>query len=260
MSGIRLAVQSNVASKERVEAALAAAKDIRAEEGCLQYELFRGIEFPENVAQLELWESEAAYDAHWGRVRAEPTRGGLLAEGSSQLSAPNHHGIPGAPRREGLSGVEIYPHAYFIRSPADVWVHADEKQRIESVRWLASSAVRIIIQMNMLAQAEPDAIQTSIETRKEPGCLQFEHYRSIEFPENTVLFELWRDPEIYDIHYLNRIKERMFGAAKPSSSRGSVERRYGRAGFEWYQHTFFVEIGGVWQPENPAHRSVTVRW
>jgi len=260
MSWIRLAVQSNVASKERVEAALAAAKDVRAEEGCLQYELFRGIEHPENLTQLELWQSEAAYDRHWQCLRGEPARAGLLADGSARLSAPNHHGMPHAPRREGLSGVEIYLHQRFIRSPADVWVRADEEQRIDSVRWPAWSAVRIIIQLNMPIEAESGTIKTSLETRKEPGCLQFEHYRSIEFPENTALLELWRDAEIYDIHYLNRIKDRMFGGITPSPSRGAVDRRYGESGFEWYQHTFFVEIDGIWQPENPAHRTVTVRW
>jgi quinol monooxygenase YgiN len=260
MSCIRLAVQSNVADKARVEAALAAAALVRAEEGCLQYELFRSIEFPENLAQLELWESETAYDRHWRRLRDELASAGLLADPSAHLSAPNHHGMPHAPRREGLNGVELYPYARFVRSPADVWVHAEEAQRIDSVRWPAWSAVRIIIQTNMPVEADAGAIKTSLDTRKEPGCLQFEHYRGIEFPENTVLFELWHDPEIYDIHYLNRIKERMFGGATPSPSRGSVERRYGQTGFEWYQHTFFLELDGIWQPENPAYRVSTVRW
>jgi|SRR5579859_534094 len=260
MVAIRLTVQSNVVSEERLEAALTVAKDIRAEEGCLQYEIFRSIEFPENLAQLELWASEAALDAHCRRLRDEPSRGGLLADGSAQVSAPNHYGMPHAPRRDGMSGVEVYPYARFARSPEEVWARADEKERIQSVRWPAWSGVRIVIQTNMPPEGEPAAIKNSIRTRKEPGCQQFEYYRSMEFPENTALFELWRDPEIYDIHYLNRLKERVYGTPDPSPWRWAIERRYGQIGLEWYQHAFFVEIDGVWQPENPAQRMITVQW
>jgi hypothetical protein len=42
--------------------------------------------------------------------------------------------------------------------------------------------------------------------------------------------------------------------------RKTLERRYGQTGLEWYQHMYFVEIDGIWQPEDPAHRMVTVQW
>ena len=72
--------------------------------------------------------------------------------------------------------------------------------------------------------------------------------------------EFWRDAEIYDVHYLNRIKDCMLGGAAPATPSRPASRRYGRAGFEWYQHNFFTEIDGVWQPEKPSERSVIVRW
>src|ERR1700733_9446724 len=146
MSAIRVAIQSNIGSAERIAATVAESDAIRAEEGCLQFELFRGIEFSEDVVQLELWESEATYDRHWRRVRETPARGGLLADGTGGLAAPHHHGMPHAPRREGQSGVEIYRHALFVRSPDDLWVRAEEYARSEAVRWPARSGVRIIIQ------------------------------------------------------------------------------------------------------------------
>lgn len=101
-------------------------------------------------------------------VHDELASAGLLAGPSAPLSAPNHHGMLHAPRREGLNGVEHYPYARFVRSPADVWVHAEEARRIESVRWPAWSAVRIIIQTNMPVEAEAGAITTSLDTRCPP--------------------------------------------------------------------------------------------
>ncbi len=259
MSAIRVVVQSNIASAELVAATLGAADAIRAEAGCLQFEVFKGIEFAENLTQLELWETAAAYDRHWRRVRDTPALGGLLADGAERLSAPYHHGTPQAPRLEGLSGIEIYPQALFVRSADNVWVRADERERVEAVRWPARSAVRIAIQNNLATEDEPRTIKTCLETRGEPGCLQFEYFRSLQFPENTVLLELWRDPDIYDLHFLNRLKARKF-ASEPPQARSPSARAHGQGGFEWYQHTFFTEIDGVWQPETPGERMVTVRW
>jgi hypothetical protein len=100
------------------------------------------------------------------------------------------------------------------------------------------------------------------DTRHEPGCQQFEYFRSLEFPENALLLERWSGPEIYDIHFLNRSLQRLYGGpGTPSpATRLPAERRYGQAGLEFYQHAFFALVGGVWQPEEASQRMVTIRW
>ncbi len=36
-------------------------------------------------------------------------------------------------------------------------------------------------------------------------------------------------------------------------------RRYGKPGMEFLEQSIYNYVGGVWQPENPAERMVTVR-
>ena len=98
--------------------------------------------------------------------------------------------------------------------------------------------------------------------RLEPGCVQFENFRSVEYPENTCLMELWTTPEIYDIHWLNRLLQQASRASSgpPPASPAQVERRHGSPGFEWYAHSYFALVDGVWQPEETRLRMSTVRW
>ena len=52
--------------KELVETFLAseAVKNIRKEEGCLQYEYFLSAEDPDSVTLLEMWENQTCHEAH----------------------------------------------------------------------------------------------------------------------------------------------------------------------------------------------------
>lgn len=230
----------------------------REGKGNLQAEVFRGNEFKDNILVLGLWESSAAFDAHWAEVSTDLENVAEL----QKLASPFHHGTPAAPRRSGENGIELYRQVSYGRVDA-AWAPSDEGERPSSIRFPAWGPVRIVIQ-----GTSPDApptqaqLDNAAESRLEPGCIQFENFRSVEFPENTCLMELWASPDIYDIHWLNRLTQQAPKPGQPPAPPRPTppERRYGRAGMEWYAHSYYTLIDNVWQPENTAQRMTTVRW
>ncbi len=256
MTAIRVAVQSTFAdADDRIPGLLDYSQRVREEAGCIQAEDFRSSEFPNNVMHLQLWEDSASFDAFW---KKQGDRG--ILNDARTWQTPHHYGLPGAPRRHGQTGIEFYRHEYFGRAE-NVWVLADEKERSQSIRFPAWSLVRILIQGTVPPDWDASTqLDNAQETRLEPGCIQFENYRGIEFPENTCLIELWSSPEIYDIHWLNRLVQQEARAGGPAGQRPQADRRYSRPGAEWYAHSYFTLVDGVWQPEETDRRMVTVRW
>ena len=259
MAEIRVLVQSAQEGLEgEVDALLERATKARKEPGCLQYELFRGTELPENFALLQLWESEQTFDAHW---RKQAEAGASLLGDLRQLQAPYHLGSPQSPRRHGQNGVEFSKRV--VTQPLDnVWVPRDESLRTESVRWPATLPVRFISQ-NTSDPSLPGQPQTYYgESRAEEGCLQFEPYRSIEFPENALTLELWDTPQAIEKHWLSRLTQRIYPGTGtgPSPRPEPPPRRYGQPGSEWSQTTWYAFVDGVWVPEDPAMRTLTIRW
>lgn len=257
MPSVRVLYCSNQRNlPERIDRLRERAAAVRAELGCLEFDTFRDVEYPENFAQLELWESPLAFDAHWERSKAA----GILCE-VDNLLAPHHRGTPDYPRRDGNNGAEFYRHQTFTIA-GQIFVATDPSERIESLRWPSRSGVRIIIQSSTDPAGDRDFFPYAAETRAQKGCLEFAFYRSLEFPENNLHLELWQGPPVvYDEHFYLRTLHRLYGVglARPPST--PADRRYGTAaGFEFYQHGFFAPIGDVWQPEDPAERLATVRW
>lgn len=258
MAEIRVLVQSAQEGLDgEVSVLLDGARKAREEAGCLQYELFRSTEFPENFALLQLWESEQAFDDHW---RAS---GGASPLGDAkQLQAPYHMGSPQSPRRHGLSGVE-FSKRVLTQAADNIWVPRDEALRMESVRWPATLPVRFISQ-NTSDPATPGQPQQYWDaSRAEEGCLQFEPFRSVEFPENTVTLELWDQAQAIEKHWLSRLAQRIYpqeGAPTPAPRPEPPARRYGQPGSEWSQTTWYALLDGVWVPEDPAMRTLATRW
>ena len=256
MTQIRVAIQSNYADADvRIRELVAESQEIRKEGGCLQAEDFRSVEFPGSLMHLQLWENAASFDTYW---QGTGPRGGL--SDAAIWQAPHHYGLTSAPRRHGQGGVEFYRQQYFGRVD-NAWVLVDEIERTESIRFPAWGPVRILIQGTSPPDGDISAqLDNAQETRLEPGCIQFEHYRGIEYPENTCLMELWSTPEVYDVHWLNRLVQQAARAGGPAVQRPQTERRYGSAGAEWYAHAYYTMVDGVWQPEEGARRMATVRW
>jgi len=67
------------------------------------------------------------------------------------------------------------------------------------------AGVRLVIQFTADTQEIADkAIEASVErckrAQQEPGCLQFEVFRSALRPEHYVLLEHWESPEALAVH------------------------------------------------------------
>lgn len=260
MAEIRVLIQSaQEGLAQEVDGLLEQALTMRKLPGCLQYELFRGSEFPENFVLLQLWQSEQAFDAYW-KAHFESGRG-LLGD-VKQLQAPYHYGSPQSPRRSGQNGVE-FSKRVVTQGMDNIWLPRDESLRFESVRWPATLPVRFISQGTSDPSLPGQPQQYWDDSRVEEGCMQFEPFRSIEFPENSLNLELWDTPQAIEKHWLNRLTQRIYPAAgsPPAAPRPAPpERRYGQAGSEWSQSTWYALVQGVWMPEEPALRTLTIRW
>lgn len=81
-----------------------------AEDGNLQYEVFRSLSRPENFALLELWRDQETYDRHW---QAELSRPKLTPEKG--------------PRRHGRDGVEFYFDHRYYRHENGVWQVSEDQ-------------------------------------------------------------------------------------------------------------------------------------
>jgi quinol monooxygenase YgiN len=114
MSAVRLVINLHTvpgAAEEYCAAWLAHGDEVRAEQGCLQYELFRSASDPDNLVMVELWADRAAFDAHWTAELARPP------------VRPDLIGRPDT-RRYGRDGVEIY------------WEHAEQRWSGSAGQWV----------------------------------------------------------------------------------------------------------------------------
>lgn len=95
---IRLVINLSTADEAAGDAFAAAWPDrlaeVRAEPGCLQYELCRSVSHPENFTVLEAWADREAFDAHWALEQQRTPVGASHLDPSS--------------RRHGRNGAEIY--------------------------------------------------------------------------------------------------------------------------------------------------------
>ena len=257
MTQIRVVVQSNRKDADDVISDLnEQAQRVRRTDGCLQFEYFRSTDIAEDLLLLGLWESVEAFDAFW----QEHPESAFALEEPRLLQAPYHYGSPVLPRRHGQNGVEFYRHTYF-QQEGGVWIPTGDGERVETLRWPSYTGVRIINQGTSDPENPGDRSRYTNDTRQEPGCIQFEQFRSVEFPVHIVNMELWTDPGIYDYHFLNRILQMQSGTVtRPAGPRTPIPRVNGANGFEFYQHTYYSLVGGIWQPESERERMVTVRW
>ena len=75
--------------------------------------------------------------------------------------------------------------------------------------------VRILLQFTAESPEKADGLVQALAARcpdvqKEPGCLQFEAFRSVLRPETYALVELWESQEALDVH------ERAMGPRTPN--------------------------------------------
>lgn len=113
MSAVRVLINFEHQSAETADAHIERSKTIaangRREAGCLQYEVFRSVTNPNNIAVLELWASRHAFDEHWRRQQTLPTP------------------FPGV-----KSDFEFYPRETYVLDDG-VWKPVDAEKRITAI-------------------------------------------------------------------------------------------------------------------------------
>ena len=261
MPPIRFIVQANPTDGDAHIPALAKySQEARKEPGALQIESFQSVVEPQNLLHLELWESAQAWDAHWLRVLQSGETGS--AASLLQLieqAEPDIGGVQPSPREFGANGIELYEQRPYLHHNG-VWFPGTA-QLPGSVRWPAWSAVRIVVQMTQdPASSTERQINSAYRRRDYPGCDEFDHFRGTEYPENTVLMELWSTPKIYDDfwHYLQTEQQTN---PMPGERPLPAARRYGDANNEWHNLCYYtITEGGIWEPRDATMRSTVVRW
>jgi quinol monooxygenase YgiN len=215
---------------------------VRKQPGCVEAECYRSVDDPRNAGIVELWRDQHAYGDYWTRVLDSPEQDVVLRAAAQ----------PGP----GRAGSEFYRHQYFYRDR--IWVPVDHRDRTQKVRWPASGSVRIIIQNSQsnVDTIAPVLLGNARETRREPGCLQFEWFRSIEFRNHMLLLELWQDQAIYDAHWHLRIATGSGGAV----AREPAPRQQGSNGLEFYRYQPFTHLYDRWLPADVTRWSETVIW
>ena len=65
-------------------------------------------------------------------------------------------------------------------------------------------SVRLVVSMKALPgkgdEWAADFLPRTLETQKEPGCLQYELHRSMQNLDHFTLLERWSDPEALEVH------------------------------------------------------------
>lgn len=218
----------------------------RGEEGCLEAECYRSLEFSENLAVVELWADEISYTAHWNRLlEGDSARESILRSEGADTSA------------------EFYRHQGYASQALGPWTPPEWEGVRPAITWPAGGRVRIIGQTSRanVESSLPDLKAFSGETRREPGCIEFEQFQSVEYTEDTMTLELWTDQVVYDFHWSLRGQSRRAGSVLASSGTAErTDRIQGTNGFEFYQCAMFKHLYDRWRPVDVSQWSEQVIW
>lgn len=209
---------------------------VNGQPGCVQYELFQSTRNPENFALVQHWESRGGYYSYWEMHRPLPVAGGQF------LDDP-------AARKVGRSSVEFYWRQKYYRWDGHAWLPVDGQADPDDKEG-SPFGVRLVINMAAkegMTDAYAEAWSPHYdEVNAEPGCLQYELFRSTRNPQNLCLLEHWRDRAAFLTHWALELtresKTRPFSATPE-------ERKVGRGGLEIYYHQqYYVYDGSLWVP------------
>lgn len=199
---------------------------INGQPGCEQWELFQSTTTPESFALLEHWESRGAFHSYWNIQKVRPVAGKDCIDYSTMRT-------------------EIYWEQKYYKLDNGVWVPRDGGGAVEPA---AGSPVRLVINMTA-KEGMTDAYANAwaphgAEVRTEPGCLQYDLFRSTRIPENVALLELWESKDAFDTHWaLERTKPNVTA----EFAAGPGERRVGMSGVEiYYDVRTYVYDGKNW--------------
>jgi len=197
---------------------------INGQPGCEQWELFQSTTTPENFALLEHWESRGAFHSYWKIQKVRPVAGKECIDYSTMRT-------------------EIYWDQKYYKLDNGVWVPRDGGATDEAED--RKSPVRLVINTTAkegMSDAYAEAwAPHGEEVRKEPGCLQYELFRSTRIPENLALLELWESKDAFEKHWE---LERERPNVTADFTAGPGERRVGLSGLEIYYDVRTYEFDG----------------
>lgn len=140
-----------------------------------------------------------------------------------------------------------------------VWAPADADRDARRIFWPARGEIRIAIQYAVEPNDEMRALVRPevIETRREPGCLQYDWMESLELPEHLLLLEIWSDQVIYDRHAQKRVDTAAF---RGDSKRRRTEPQRGITSLEFTRRQTFQLQYDRWMPADVADYSASIHW
>ncbi len=209
---------------------------INGQPGCLQYELFRSTRNPENLAVVEHWETRGAFYSYWKIQSVRPQAG------AQYVDSPEN-------RKVGRAGLEIYWDQKYYRYDRDAgaWLPAEGERTPEEQ---GNYPTRLVINMTAkegMTDAYAEAWSPHYdEVNAEPGCVQYELFRSTRNPENLAMLEHWATRQAFLDHWT---LEQTRTSKTRELSAPREERKVGDAGLEiYYKLQYYTWDGKDWQP------------
>lgn len=214
---------------------------LRSFDGNLEAECYQNLHNTQRLVLLELWSSSTAYAAYWHTcVVGDPSDLAFeLADG----------------RDVGWLRTEIYPQQMF--SNDGYFIPNDSRAQDAVIAWPSRGMIRLVI-LGSEADLEgflPLVTEDVRKTVREPGCIEYEWCRSIEFETHQLLLELWQSQATYDSHW--ELRRRTGSVIRPLQE---VPRRVGSNGVELYNQESFIHLYDRWLPRDMSVWSDTVFW
>lgn len=219
---------------------VSAAAELRTVAGCVSAEAYASMVGDEHVALTMVFEREADYWAAWSTpARAYADLHDVLTDDTSCVT-------------------EFYVVQNF-GAAGGVWAPTDTDREARRIFWPARGEVRIAIQYAVAPNDEMRALVAPevVETRREPGCLQYDWMENLELPEHLLLLEVWSDQVIYDRHAQMRVDTAAF---RGDSKRKRAEPARGLTSLEFYRRQEFRVQYDRWMPADADGYSASIHW
>jgi quinol monooxygenase YgiN len=237
MSSIR-ALHQFPSVDNQLDELVEAVSQLRKEPGCSQAEAYVSGDGTTGVV-IELWQDTASHGRYWSSVDASNPVLRCLSAGQATS--------------------EFYRHQQYI--PGATWIPVGCDTDAARIVWPAMDSIRIILSgsADNVDGVMTASLADTTETRREPGCVQFDWFFNSEFPTHFLLLELWRDQAVYDAHWQLRLTSGA-GGAKGNGPPPKSIRQHGSDGFEFYRHEPFTRLYDRWLPTDIARRSRFIVW
>ena len=219
---------------------ISAATALRDAPGCVSAEAYASMIGDEHTALTMVFEHESDYWAAWSNPpKAYSDLHNVLTDDAHCVT-------------------EFYEITDFGVANG-VWAPKGTDRDARRIFWPARGEVRIAIQYAVAPNDEMRALVAPevAETRREPGCLQYDWMESLELPEHLLLLEIWSDQVIYDRHAQMRVDTATF---RGDSKRVRSEPSRGLTSLEFYRRQMFRVQYDRWMPADVAEYSASIHW